>query len=109
VAFPPVTRPAQVYGVPVALEYPLTRITQRSRFVLYDDGGFVLQFVNDNGSVFEYAGTYRQVAANTIAFAFSADPSDAAVGTLQDRALTIRYDLHMRMADFEDALYTLTE
>jgi hypothetical protein len=79
-----------------------------SRYVLFDDGTFALQYLGSQGS-FEYHGTYTEANA-VITFRWEANqdvaaPWRAAIGTLTDDFLTVRYDLIMQLDDFEDAVY----
>src|SRR4029079_6850608 len=54
--FPAVQRPARVFDVSGAVSYPLSTWTMGSRYVLYDDGAFVLQFLSGRA----YTGRYQQ-------------------------------------------------
>jgi hypothetical protein len=96
-AFPAVKRSARIY---VALDSsPLP-----SRYVLYDDGTFVLQYSRAN---LEYRGTYHE-AYGAIAFeweGWSVAGPWGATGSLSDDALAVRYNLIMQLSDFEDGLY----
>ena len=89
---------------------PLQRWTLNSRFVLYDDGTFALQYRISAGAP-EYRGTYR-TGNGAIAFEWegwsTAGPWGAS-GTLDGKTLTVRFNLVMQMSDFEDAIYTLDE
>jgi hypothetical protein len=105
--FPPVLKPARIYGSPAPLNYPLQPYTVGSRFVLYDDGMFALQY----GGPLEYRGTYKE-ADGIITFAWegrsTAGPWDA-TGSVVGKTLTVRFSLVMQHSDFEDAIYTLVE
>jgi hypothetical protein len=102
--FPTVTRPARVFGHPEALARPLTAETQGSRFVLYDDGTFALQFLRFAG---ESRGTYQD-SEGSVTFHWegsnSAGPWEATGSNTGDR-LTVRYNPLMVLTDFEDAVY----
>ena len=85
---------------------------RRSRYVLYDDGTFALQYLRSQGS-FEYRGTYTEANA-LITFHWQANqdvpaPWRPATGTLTDDSLTVRYDVIMNLDDFEDAVYIQTD
>ena len=109
VEFPPVPRPARVFGSPTPLlPYPLTSITQASRVLLYDDRTFGVQYLPEIGPAFEFTGAYTESGAQ-IEFRFDRWPSGSAVGSLSDNSLTITYNLYLHLTDFEDAVYTLTE
>jgi hypothetical protein len=101
-----VTKPARIFGSPVPVwPYPLFEGTVGTRFVLYDDGTFTLQY----GTRFEYAGTYSEADAE-VRFTFDVYRKKlevGAIGTLTEDTLTVRYDPYMSMSDFEDAVYTL--
>lgn len=78
--------------------------TPGSRYVLFDNGMFVLEY--PHGS---YRGTYKQDGP-TITFeweGWSVAGPWGATGTLLDDQLTVRYNMIMIMSDFEDAIYTL--
>ena len=109
--FPAVSRPARIYQFASGLSNPVREWTSSSRYVLYDDGGFALQFLRSQGS-FEYRGTYTEANA-VLTFHWELNqnvpaPWRPASGTLTDESLTVRYDVIMNMDDFEDAVYTLT-
>lgn len=81
--------------------------TKNSRFVLYDNGAFELQYSNPNvGGV---VGRYTQ-SNGVISFAWegwSLAGSWAATGTLTGNSLTVNYNQVMQLTDFVDAAYTL--
>jgi len=102
-----VSSPARIYVSPAPLNYPLQPYTVGSRFVLYDHGMFALQY----GGPLEYRGTYKE-ANGVVTFEFegwSVAGSWGATGSIVDKTLTVRFNLVMQMADFEDAIYTLVE
>jgi hypothetical protein len=82
----------------------LTAETQGSRFVLYDDGTFALQFLRFAG---ESRGTYQD-SEGSVTFHWegsnSAGPWEATGSNTGDR-LTVRYNPLMVLTDFEDAVY----
>lgn len=107
-SFPAVSRPARVYLFADGLQYPVRHWTRASRYVLYDDGTFVLQYSLAQG-VFGYHGTYLEAGA-VITFRWEANqdvaaPWHPATGTLSGDLLTVRYDPIMHWDDFEDAVY----
>jgi hypothetical protein len=79
-----------------------------SRYVLYDDGTFALQYLGSQGP-FEYHGTYTEANAVIMltweANQYVAMPWRPATGTLTDDFLTVQYDLIMLLDDFENAVY----
>jgi hypothetical protein len=103
--FSPVTRPARVFAY---LESPLPKVsayTLCSRYVLYEDGTFELEFA---GRAL-YRGTYV-LTANTADFtwdAWSVAGTWTSSATLRSDRLTVKYGLIMQLDDFEDAIYQL--
>ena len=77
-----------------------------SRFVLYDDGAFVLRY---QGLGLEYRGGYTE-SNGVIVFdweGWSSAGAWGATGTLKGDTLTVRYNTIMALTDFEDASYVL--
>lgn len=108
--FPGVTRPARIYLFARELSYPVREYTRGSRYVLYDDGTFALQYLQSQGSS-EYRGTYKD-ANGLITFGWegwSAAGPWGATGSLNDDSLTVRYNLIMELTDFENAVYLRTQ
>jgi hypothetical protein len=104
---PPVSSPARIYESPAPLNYPLQPWTQGSRFVLYDDGTFALQY----GGPGDYLGTYRETNG-IVTFGWEGSSTAGpwgATGMLGEKTLTVRFNLVMQMSDFEDAVYTLVK
>jgi hypothetical protein len=116
--FPAVSRPARVYlGSENLYPSSVYQSSLASRFVLYDDGTFALQFASVKNPFFEYRGTYIEATLPTppevfITFTWegwsSAGPWGA-TGTLNDRSLTVAYNLIMVMTDFVDGVYVRTQ
>lgn len=107
--FPAVVKPARVFAFDRELLYPVRTFTVGSRFVLYDDGSFALQY--SNTSTNEYRGRYKEVDGN-ITFeweGWSTGGPWGANGSLAANSLTVRYNVIMQMSDFEDAVYRRTE
>ncbi len=89
--------------------YPVSDYTKLSRFVLYENGAFALQYPslsaalpgrsrNDNGVLmflFQFQG--RTVD----------DAWDDATATLRGDTLAVEYDLTMQHSDYENATYVL--
>lgn len=98
--FPQVTRPARIYLNPASCP-------SASRFVLYDDGSFELQYVWSQGSP-SYGGTYMEKDGR-ITFTWqgwsTAGPWGAD-GTITPTTLSVHFNLVMQMSDFADADYT---
>jgi hypothetical protein len=86
--------------------------TMNSRFVLYDNGAFVLQYPPSRFGDGRFRGAY-QLAYGTMIFLFEfqgrsvGEPGDA-TGTLEGDSLVIQYVETMKHADFEDAVYVLS-
>ena len=96
--FPSPTRSARVY-------LGATTCPSASRFVLYDDGSFTLQYVTQPG---EYRGTYAE-RDGAITFHWDAlgiAGPWAADGTITSETLNVHFNLLMQLDDFEDAVYT---
>jgi hypothetical protein len=97
--------PSRTFVFDRALSYPVSDFTKTSRFVLYDNGAFVLQYAG----LGEYRGGYRD-ENGILTFEWegwsSAGPWGAS-GTLSGDSLTVEYNLIMQLTDFEDAVYVL--
>lgn len=127
VSFPPPSGPSRTFVFDRPAGYPVRHFTMGSRFVLYDNGAFVLQYPSTATWDGQYRGAYRDTNG-TIAFLFNwstaraeherarimagagpaaRDPWDDAIGTLAGGSLTVRYDEIMQHSDFEDAVYVL--
>lgn len=110
VPFPEVSRPARVYVAVSSPYYPMHGSPLASRYVLYDDGTFALQYSSANYPFFEYRGTYAE-ADTDIRFNWEgwsvAGPWGATASVAGD-SLTVRYNLIMQLSDFEDGVYIRT-
>jgi hypothetical protein len=100
--------PSRTFVFDRELSYRVSDYTQKSRFVLYDNGAFVLQYpsLGDRG----YRGGYAD-ASGVIAFeweGWSATGPWGATGTLKDDSLTVQYNQVMQLTDFEDSVYLRT-
>jgi hypothetical protein len=102
--FPVVTRSGQIF---VAF-FPSSRGPHvKSRFVLYVDGSFVLQYANGSSLIDEYRGRYVE-SAGVVTFtwdAWSAAGRWGATGVLTRESLTVEYNTVMQLTDFEDGIY----
>jgi hypothetical protein len=101
---PKVPGPGRVFDYAGQLEYRVSSITQNSRFVLYDDGVFALQF---NSSIGQYCGRYTE-SNGTVTFewdGWNIGGPWGATGILKNQSLMVTYNLIMAMSDFEDAIY----
>jgi hypothetical protein len=105
--FPPLSGPSRTFIFASQLAYPVSDNTKNSRFVLYDNGAFVLEYVS-LGEL-GYRGGYKD-ANGVLIFGWegwSVAGSWGATGTLQGECLTVQYNLIMQHTDFEDAVYAL--
>ena len=106
--FPPLSGQSRTFAYNHELTYHLTDYTKQSRFVLYDNGAFVLQYVSLGG---EYRGGYTE-SNGVITFqweGWSIAGPGVRSGTLKDGSLTVQYNLIMQLSDFEDAVYGLKQ
>jgi hypothetical protein len=106
-AFPPLSRPGEIYRAPDSLydayvSYHYSSLA--SRYVLYSDGEFDLQFPSVRFPFFEYHGRYS-VADSVFAFAFDDDSRWQATGILRGDALTVTYSIIASLSDFVDGVY----
>ena len=105
----------QVFYFSNSSTYPIscnnTYCTVRSRYILHNDGSFVLQYNYDGGNQYrigiQYKGWYSQTN-NSVSFTWegwsTAGPWGAN-GTLRGDTLTVGYNPVMSLTDFEDAVY----
>jgi hypothetical protein len=99
--------PSRTFIFDRELSYRVSDYTRTSRFVLYDNGAFVLQYpsLGEGG----YRGRYTD-ANGVITFeweGWSVAGPWGATGTLKGDSLTVQYNLIMQLTDFEDAVYVL--
>jgi len=104
--FPPPSGPSQIFSFDHELAYPVRDYTKQSRFVLYDNGAFILQYAicNCGGA---YRGRYTK-ANGVITFeweGWSTAGPWGATATVEGDTLTVRYNVIMVLSDFEDAVY----
>ena len=105
-SFPSLSGPSRTFLFRSELSYRVRDYTKQSRFVLYDNGAFVLEYPSARG----YRGGYIE-ANGVLSFeweGFSDAGPRGATGTLNGDSLTIQYNLVMQMTDFEDAEYART-
>ena len=81
--------------------------TLASRFVLYDNGTFALQYAIGSLTP-EYRGTYTETDGHVM-FTQEGGGLWGATGVLTRYSLAVTYNLIMMMSDFEDATYTLIQ
>ena len=107
ISAPPLSGPSRTFVFDRELSYRVSDYTKESRFVLYDNGAFMLRFVGQGG---EYRGEYSE-ADGVITFeweGWSVAGPWGATGAVKGDRLTVQYNLIMQMTDFEDAVYALT-
>lgn len=105
-AYPAVTQPASVFE-----REGLDSFGFRSRFVLYANGRFELQYILIGQESGSYAGAFSQ-QGNDFHFTFDARNSAGpwlANGTLDGLRLAITFNHVAGLADFEDGVYVLSE
>ena len=107
-SFPPLSGPSRTFLFDRELSYRVSDYTKKSRFVLYDNGAFVLQYpsLGEGG----YRGGYKD-ANGVITFeweGWNIGGPWGATGTINGDSLTVRYNAIMQGTDFEDAVYVLT-
>jgi hypothetical protein len=105
--FPPLSGPARTFTFKGA-DYRVAEYTEKSRFDLYDNGAFSLDYLNLAGR--PYRGSYTE-ENGFIDFTWDARSNVGtwgATGRLEGDSLKVQYNAMMQMADFEDAVYTRT-
>jgi len=105
--FPSLSGPSRTFLFRGELSYRVRDYTKQSRFVLYDNGAFVLEYPSLGAG--GYRGGYIE-ANGVISFEWegsSGAGSWGATGTLKGDSLNLQYNLVMQMTDFEDAEYAL--
>ncbi len=106
--FPTPTKPARIYVATGCLSYSSHASPVASRYVLYDDGTFGLQYSSVSYPFFEYRGTYHQNAGGHVSFnweGWSAAGPWGATGELTEELLTVEYNLIMQLSDFVDGVF----
>ena len=110
--FPGLTRPGVIYVGDEGLYdvFVATHGSLASRFVLYTDSTFELQFSSMKRGYFAYTGRFAR-ADSTVTFSWdgwsSAGPWGA-TGTLRGDSLRVEYNQVMMMTDFIDGVYVRT-
>ena len=104
--FPAVTRPARVYVGIDSPTYAMHGGPLASRYVLYDDGSFALQYASANYPFFEYLGTYTE--ANSLIKFLDKDAGWEATVSPRGESISVRYTLLMQHSDFLDGVYIRT-
>jgi hypothetical protein len=106
IEFPPTNGPGRVFDFGGTIWQHFGPWTLESRYVLYDDHRFALQYRQPYG---EYRGTYTE-KDGVIVFQWEgwsiAGPWEAR-GFLNGDSLQVRYNEIMHLTDFDDADYLL--
>ena len=102
--------PSRTFIFASEVGYPVRDYTKQSRFVLYDNGAFALEYPPS----WRLPGQYRdENGVLMFLFEFQGrtvnDIWDDATGTLSGDTLTITYDLIMQHSDYENAAYVLLQ
>ena len=97
-AFPATTGPAAIYVEQNSLYPPYS-----TRFVLYENGAFALQFPS-SGLPLEFAGAYTRTDS-LVTFEWRSSRAWGATGILRGDELVVRYNVLMQMTDFVDGTY----
>lgn len=111
ITFPPLSGPSRTFVFDHELTYPVRPFTKQSRFVLFDNGAFVLEYLSI--PAFTPSGQYRPTDG-VLMFLFEGagryvdEAWDDAVGTLQGDSLTIEFEEQMQHSDYENAVYVLS-
>ena len=99
-SFPPLSGAARTFVFERA-NYRVAGYTEKSRFVLYDNGAFALQYLNLE---VQYRGSYTQ-ENGLISFTWADCCGWDATARLEGDSLKVQFGLRMQMSDFEDAVY----
>ena len=106
-SFPPLSGLSRTFLFRGELSYRVHDTTKQSRFVLYDNGAFVLVPKPWRGRV---SRKVHIEANGVISFeweGWSTAGPWGAIGTLKGDSMTVQCNLIMQMTDFEDAEYAL--
>jgi hypothetical protein len=102
--FPAVSKPARIYVTTIegrSAAYHGGAL--KSRYVLYDDGSFTLQYASPRFGNFEYPGNYTQ--AGELFFHWAESSLLGATAIITEESLTVGYTIAMQMNDFEDGVF----
>jgi hypothetical protein len=112
--FPQPTHSGRIYAAAPSMDELYTKflgVSTNSRYVLYDDSTFALEFVNGRYGAFAYAGRFtRDDSRITFTWeGWSTAGPWGAEGTLRGDSLSVSYNLVMQMTDFIDGTYRRQE
>jgi hypothetical protein len=108
--FSPLTSSGRIYAAPRSLDELYAKYhgaSISSRYVLYDDSTFALEFVSGRFGAFVYDGRFTRTDSR-ITFlwkGWSLAGPWGAEGTLRGDSLSVSYNLVMQMTDFIDGTY----
>ena len=103
--FPPLEGSSRTFNFERALSYSVRDYTRGSRFVLFDNGAFMLEYPHIPG----YRGKYTE-SNGVLTFeweGWSTAGPWGATGTIKGDSLAVEYNLIMMLSDFEDAVYAI--
>jgi Tol biopolymer transport system component len=107
--FPPLSKPGSIYDRVGGSSLP-----GRSRYVIYDDGTFSLQFAGADSGFGELLGHYLREPSpyssgeSSITFSFDASAGQwLATGVARGDSIVVRYNFVMALSDFEDGVFRL--
>ena len=113
-SFPPLSGPSRTFIFDSELSYRVSDYTRESRFVLYDNGAFVLQYPPSGyGEVGFLEHDHDAKRGPHVPVRVINGPESARAKARrwclvsQGDLLTIRYQENMHHSDFEDAVYVL--
>ena len=101
--FPAPTGPSRTFVFDHELSFPVSGGTASSRFVLYDNGAFELQY----SASLQYRGRYTETDGKIVFEweGWSVAGPWGATGTLRGDMLAVEYNMVMTMSDFDDGVY----
>jgi hypothetical protein len=109
--FPPLSKPGAIYDRVGGSSLP-----GRSRYVIYVDGTFSLQFAGADSGFGEYLGHYSlepslySSGESSIQFSFNASAGEwLATGVARGDSIVVRYNFVMALSDFEGGVYRLAK
>lgn len=107
--FPALTHPGTIYGEQgeVYSFFSPSQGSLISRYVIYDDGSFELEFVSGKFGYFSYRGTYTASGTGLTLNFSDSNSAGPWLGTaaLSDDQMNVKYNVIMMLADFIDGVY----
>jgi hypothetical protein len=100
---PPLTGPvSSTYHFSGPLSYPVSGYTPASKYLLYENGAFALQY--GSPVEFQYHGVHTRENGR-VTFDFSPNGRWKAIGTLNGDLMEVRYNDLAEHSDFQNAVY----